>query len=214
MNEQEKKALIKYFQEGYNETANIGSYGNYEIAEDGIWGPRTKAALAEYLPNPDVMQEVWDFALTCVGKGGDGVKNNEGEWLDTIRGTTGLRKIGGGSWCMVFISYLFGTREGMHYDTYISVRHRSCAKAYEQMVESGLWEELDDASDMRVGEVCIGFYGRGNLSGKRHVRLVKRTGELNWRHIGGNERGDKVRSTMWTETGIERRMTCLMRLKA
>lgn len=222
MTDEHKQFLVTYFQRHHNLRAVSSDWpkglqdyarkpNSSGLIADGIYGPKTAAEIDKYLPKHDRMQDAWQDALYDVGKGGDGVVNNQGDYIDKIRSATGLSRIDGqsGAWCAVAVSFWLQTA-----DVKSRGKSRSATILCLDLEDLG-WEELDDAAEMKAGEVCVGLYSSGGQNRGRHVRLVKRVLANHWEYIGGNERGDKVRHTTgMPEVQVERKLIALYRCPA
>ena len=177
---------------------------------DGKCGPATRDSLEVIsAPSPDdtILQIAWSHASNDIGKGGDGIKNNEGVYLDEIRERTGLPKLGGGAWCAVGISnWLVLADSALGH----AVKSRGAPGLVQNMLDAGAFEV--DPEDMKSGDVAVGLYARGNINSRlHHVRMVRLGLTGLWEGIGANERGDKVNHRDQTEAQLEQRLIKLVR---
>lgn len=180
------QTLVRYFQEDRG-----------GLAVDGVWGPKTSAALAEYRRENVVTQATsmgscplaiaYQSALQDVGKGGDPGSNNASDFLDAIRVEAGLPQLGGGEWCASFLSAHF-VRAGL------PVRSRSARGLGRALRDYPGGREVELGSETFQVLYALRVSKRGkNLHHVQLCRLYYSWGELRWDYVAGNERGDKVR---------------------
>jgi hypothetical protein len=175
-----------------------------DLLVDGYCGPNTIESLESIpvVPADSMLEVAWTHAIQDIGKGGDGVENNEGVYLDEIRARTRMPRLGGGAWCAVGISnwcVLADLQLGM------TVKSRSAPMLAKNILSAGGTEV--EHEDMTEGQVGVGLYARGNInSGLHHVRMVRKGQHELWTGIGANERGDKVRLHTQTTQEMERRL--------
>lgn len=177
---------------------------------DGKCGPDTRKSL-ETIQGPcqgsTILQLAWRYASNDIGKGGDGIKNNEGVYLDDIRERTNLPMLGAGAWCAVGISNWIVLAD---HDLGHVVKSRSAPGLVRNLLTSGAREIEPDA--MLPGEVGVAQYGRGNInSGLNHVRMVRLDSPGRWEGIGANEKGDTVNHHFQTLDQLERRLIKIVR---
>lgn len=177
---------------------------------DGKCGTDTRKSLETIsVPCPDstILQIAWSHASADIGKGGDGIKNNEGVYLDEIRERTNLPKLGGGAWCAVGISnWLVLADYGLGH----VVKSRGAPGLVQNMLDAGAREV--EPEDMQPGDVGVGLYSRGNIQSRlHHVRMVQLGVVGHWEAIGANESGDKVNHHSWSQTQLERRLVKIVR---
>lgn len=138
----------------------------------------------------NTLQRAYREALKDVGKGGDGERNNVGQWLSIIRRYTELPKLGGGAWCAVAISYWICLVDGGKGHL---VKSRGARKLVLNILDRG--GRQIELEEMRPGDVAVALYRRGTR--QHHVRLLRRN-RWRWEYVGGNEtRRDIVRRKRW-----------------
>lgn len=160
------------------------------LAVDGIIGPKTRAAIEDYIRDNDrplLLQRAWELALADVGQGGDPGTNNDSAYIRGLRRYCGFPVSRTGSWCAIFASAK-GNAAG------IPIKSRGAYRYCEKMANhpDGYEIEIDQ---MEAGQVYLMCWKRRRFETHReaHVAFVKYLGAGICEKIGGNERGDKVR---------------------
>lgn len=181
------RALLQYFQ---------ADDDNLEI--DGLYGPKTAAALDEYMEeNPeDLMGRAWTEAWFNIGKGGMG-GNNKGPYIQSLRRECGFPIDATGPWCAIFVSAML-KRAG------IPIKSRGAYRLCETMANHDQGYEKHGVLDVYKVYIACWKRGRWQTHNAAHVRLVRREpvlrgGRISYGFVGGNERGDVVRTGTMTE---------------
>lgn len=177
-------ALIRHFQAG-DDTLTV----------DGVYGPRTATALDQYIEDTPTttlkMHRAWDYALYYVGKGGVG-GNNRGSYIEALRRSCGFPVDVVGAWCAIFQSSALRV-------VGIPIKSRGAYTLCEKMANHRHGYELK--GPLEPGKVYLACWKRGrwDTHQEAHVRMVRLfSGSDLVEYIGGNERGDKVRTGMMT----------------
>ncbi len=173
LTEKQQSALVRFFQ------VRRG------LTPDGIYGPRTKAALDAHIEECAVSEEhsatllaIFESVRGDVGQREAPLGSNMGPYVEDMRDETGLTKRGNGQWCALL--------QSAHFFRYgIDIRHRGASGVVRELARVGRWVKK---GSLRNGFVGLSQHPRGSGN---HVRIfrVYAKGDKLWAHwIGGNEK--------------------------
>lgn len=183
-------ALVKHFQAG-----------DPILEPDGIYGPRTAAALDLYIADNMVrggrMRAAFEIARSNIGYGGEG-GNNKGPYIRGLRAACGFPVDATGAWCAIFAS-------AMLLNVGIPAKSRGAYRLTELLAGGPGGYDVATINDMVPGDVYLVSWARARWATHReaHVRFLKCCADDLWTFVGGNERGDKVRGGVMTRADLE-----------
>jgi hypothetical protein len=132
-----------------------------DLIVDGLLGPKTAASIMGHRLGTRVMLKALSLAIADIGKGEE-ERNNESDWLRTVRVSDGTGKDGfaRGPWCASWVSYCF-VRAIMKLGAEGLIPWESSrgARALGRWLKANAWElEVPTPG-------AIGIYSRGPVGG-------------------------------------------------
>lgn len=183
------KAALFHFSE--TERVRYFQRGQDDLVEDGIYGPKTAAALDRYIadefpsepsePCEPSLRKAFESALLDVGQHEVPMGSNNGPYVESLRLEADLPRLdhstSGGQWCAVFQTVHCG-RAG------VSVSSRGARAIVNQLIA------LPRGREVSIDEIGDGFVGLA-LLGRGHVQIFiayQTEQGLRIQHVGGNEK--------------------------